>query len=112
MSSTFLKPQSESMPQKKLSTQMRAVYWVLQADSDLKQRIEPHINFETETIDWPSIFKISFGSGHRAAVGWIYSIWTDEPRPRANIFDGALSMSPNLQAAVLNALALRWGLGR
>ena len=98
--------------ERKYSVQMRAVLLILNADRRLMNSVSPFINFDTETIFWNEICKISFGSGHRAAVTWAYSIWTDELRPRANCFDAALSMTPDLQAAVLQALALRWGLAR
>jgi hypothetical protein len=89
---------------------MRAVLLVLDADPYLKQMVEPHIDFNNESIFWPQIFKIPFGSGHRAAVTFIYCIWTDELRPKSNPFGSALSMNANLQRACLQALALRWGL--
>lgn len=96
--------------QRKPSQQMRAVLCVLGADQSLLKRVEPFIDFERESIYWDQISKISFGSGHRAAITWAYGIWTDQQRPRANAFDAALSMDPNLQSAVLRALAIRWGL--
>jgi hypothetical protein len=99
-------------PGRKHSTQMRAVLHVLKTDSDLYGRVSPFINFDTETIYWHEIFRQGFGSGHRAAVTWCYGIWTDEPRPRSNCFDSALSMDSRFQVAVLEALAMRWGLSR
>jgi len=91
---------------------MRAVLHVLKADPHLYERVFPFINFDTETIYWNEIFRIGFGSGHRGAVTWCYGIWVDEPRPRSNCFNAALSMDPRLQVAVLEALAMRWGLSR
>jgi hypothetical protein len=99
-------------PQKKISTQLAAVLTIFGADAHLMRSVESFIDVERESIDWPGIFKIPFGSGHRAAVTWSYGLWVDEQRPRANCFDAALSMSPQLQLAVLEALALRWGLKR
>ena len=96
----------------KLSQQMCAVLILLSADSSLMKSVESFINLNTETINWDEIFKIPFGSGHRAAISWAYGVWTDEMRPSANLFDGALSMSPALQVATLQALAKRWGLAR
>ncbi|MCM2282838.1 MAG: hypothetical protein NDI61_13440 [Bdellovibrionaceae bacterium] len=96
--------------ERKLSTQMRAVLLIFGADKFLMESVAPFINFDTETISWDQINKIPFGSGHRAATAWAYGVWTDQPRPKSNVFDAALSMSPGLQAAVLQALALRWGL--
>ncbi len=91
---------------------MCAVLVLLSADQFLMKSVEAFINLNTETIYWDEIFKISFGSGHRASISWAYGIWTDEMRPSANLFDGALSMSPALQSAALQALAMRWGLKR
>ena len=96
----------------KLSQQMCAVLILLSADAHLMKLVEPFINLETETILWDEILKIPFGSGHHSAISWAYGIWTDEMRPSANLFDGALSMSPALQVAALQALAKRWGLAR
>ena len=96
----------------KLSQQMCAVLILLSADSHLIKSVEPFINLDTETILWDEILKIPFGSGHRAAISWAYGVWTDEMRPSANLFEGALSMSPALQVAALQALAKRWGLSR
>jgi len=96
--------------ERKPSTQMRAVLMVLNADPFLKAVVSPHVDLNLESIYWDKIFKLSMSSGYSAAIAWLYGIWTDEPRPRANIFDGALNLSPALQAAILNALALRWGL--
>jgi hypothetical protein len=91
---------------------MCAILILFSADAHLMKSVEPFITLNTETILWDEICKIPFGSGHRGAVSWAYSIWTDEMRPRTNLFDGALSMSPALQVGVLQALAKRWGLGR
>lgn len=99
-----------SKPPRKLSTQMAAVLLILNADPNLMERVKPFINLENETIFWEPILKMSLGSGHRAAITWAYGAWTDELRPRSNPFDAALSLTPNLQVAVLKALALRWGL--
>ncbi len=96
--------------QRRPSVQIRAVLMILEADPYLKKALSPYIDLNLESIYWDEIFEIPFGSGHSALVSWAYGIWTDEPRPRANVFDGSLNLSPKLQAAVLNALALRWGL--
>lgn len=96
--------------QRKPSQQMRAVLTVLEADSYFMEMVKPWIDFERETIHWDPIFKFPWSSGHRAAALFIYSIWTDELRPKSNPFDSALSLNPRLQKAVLQALAIRWGL--
>jgi hypothetical protein len=98
--------------EQKFSTQMQAVLLILDADPYLKEHIEPFIDFRNETISWEPILKMSFGSGHRAAVSWMYGLWTDELRPGSNPFDAALSMGPGLQLATLKAMAFRWGLAK
>lgn len=103
---------SNQNSQLKFSVQMRAVLLIFEADSYLKKSILPFIDIHNESIRWDQIFKMSFGSGHRAAVTFAYSIWTDEIRENSNPFEAALSMSIGLQQACLKALALRWGLLR
>jgi hypothetical protein len=98
------------IPQRKPSAQMRAVLMILEADSYLKKTVLPFVDVNRESINWEPIFKMPFGSGHKAAVTWAYAVWTDEVRMKSNPFDGALSLSPALQRAVLQALALRWGM--
>jgi len=100
---------SAQAPVRKLSQQMRAVLLIFNADPYLMSTVGPFINLETESIYWDKILKLPFGSGHKGAVRWAYGVWTDE-MPKGNCFDGALSMSPFLQVAVLEALCLRWGL--
>lgn len=73
---------------------MRAILLIFGADKFLMESVAPFINFDTETIYWDQINKIPFGSGHRAATAWAYGLWTDEPRPKSNVFDAALSLSP------------------
>ncbi len=71
--------------ERKPSTQMRAVLMVLEADPYLRQAIAPFIDLNLETIYWDQISKMSLCSGQRTVVGWLYGIWTDEPRPRSNV---------------------------
>jgi hypothetical protein len=58
----------------KLSQQMCAVLVLLSADQFLMKSVEAFINLNSETIEWDEIFKISFGSGHSAAISWAYAI--------------------------------------
>lgn len=64
-----------TLPKRKHSLQMQAVLRVLKADPYLYDCVSPFINFDTETIYWNEIFRMDFGSGHRGAVTWCYSIW-------------------------------------
>lgn len=95
--------------QRKISTQMRAVLTIFSADLYLMRLVEPHINLSTETNQWDPIFKFPLSSGHRVCAVWAYSLWTDEIRTKANPFDGTLNLDSNLQAAILKALSIRWG---
>lgn len=72
-------------PQRRLSIQMRAVLMVLEADPYLKDALSQHIDLNLETIRWDRIFQLGLSSGQSTVVGWIYGLWTDEPRPRANL---------------------------
>lgn len=96
--------------QKPMSVQMRCVFTVLDAASNLRAALSPYIDLNLESIYWERIFKLPLSSGERTLVSWIYGLWTDEQRPRANVFDGSITLPPQIQIAVLKALALRWGL--
>jgi hypothetical protein len=97
-------------PQRKMSVQMRCVLTVLEADPYLKTALSPHIDFHLESINWDRIFELRLGSGHSTVVSWLYALWVDEPRPDSNVFGGTFNLSSGLQTAILDALALRWGL--
>ena len=92
------------------SQQMRAVLTIFSADPNLMALVEPFIDLRNETITWDSIYKLSLCSGYRGAVGFAYSLWTDEIRARSAMFDNALGMNPTLQMAILEAMCVRWGL--
>jgi hypothetical protein len=93
-----------------MSVQMRCVFTILDAAPNLKVALSPFIDLSRETIYWERISKLQLSGGERTLVAWIYGLWTDEQRPRANVFDGSLNLPPQIQIAVLKALALRWGL--
>lgn len=97
-------------PAQKYSTQMKCVLLILEADKYLKDSVLPFIDLKAESINWDPILKMPFGSGHRAAVTWMYGLWVDKLPSRRDPFESAFSMSPRLQVAALKALALRWGL--
>src|ERR1035437_3747636 len=93
---------------RQLSVQMRAIIMILESDPHLKEALSPHIDLNMESIYWDKIFKLQFGPEQLTVVGWLYVIWTDELRQRVNLFDGSVNLPPRVQAAILNALALRW----
>ncbi len=94
----------------KPSQQMRAILTIFNADPNLMALVNPFIDLRNETISWDPIYKLGLCSGHRGAVGFAYSLWTDEIRARSTMFDNALGMNPVLQAAILEAICIRWGL--
>ena len=95
---------------RKFSQQMVAVLMIFSADTFLMEAVRPHINLETESIDWTSIFQLPLSAGHKAAAMWAWACWTDEQPIQGNCFDGALNMTANIKVAVLEAMCLRWGL--
>jgi hypothetical protein len=103
---------SSPVTQKPPSIQMCAVLIILSADADFEKAVLPHIEFATESIFWERIFSHPFGSGHRAALRFAYSIWADEVMAGSNPFSDCLNMDAPLKRACLNALALRWGVRR
>jgi hypothetical protein len=103
-------PFEKAQVNRRTSVQMGAVLRIFNVDHALMTAVKPHIDFENESILWDEIFALPLDSRQRAAAVWAYSIWTDKPRGRINSFDIAFSMDRPLQIAVLEALALRWGL--
>ncbi len=95
-----------------LPPELAAVLVIFNADDELRAKALPFVNVEKREIDWNGIFKNGFGSGHRAACVWAKSLWTDQAPAKVDPFDRAFSMNAPLKAAVLNALAIRWGMGR
>lgn len=89
---------------------MRAVLLIFSADRFLLEVIKPHVDCASDSIDWDQIWQIRLCAGHKAAVAFAYGLWTDQLRPKIDLFDMALSMGPGLKRACLEALALRWGL--
>jgi hypothetical protein len=102
--------EKQETPKAVLPPELKAVLTILELDDELKAKALPHVNVARQDINWNGIFENDFGSGHRACLLWAKSIWTDRSPAKVDIFDRSFSMSPRLQAAVLKALAIRWGL--
>ncbi len=96
--------------EKKVSRELRAVLRIINADEELKQKALPYISIPHETIDWDGIWKNDFGGGHSAALIFAKAIWCDKVITQADPFDRAFAMDSKLQLAVIEALAIRWGL--
>jgi hypothetical protein len=105
--------ETTDLPEKtkrRASVQMLAVLTVFSSDAHLMAQVRPFIDLDLESISWKEIFKIPLGSDYQGAIGFAYGLWTDRVQEKTNPFDAALSLSPRIQAALLQGLALRWGL--
>lgn len=89
---------------------MRAVLTIFTVDEELKRKALPFVDVERDRIDWDGILANDYGGGHGAAVKWALAIWGDCVPEGADPFGRAFAMGDPLRIAVLNALAIRWGL--
>lgn len=94
----------------KLSSELRAVLRIFRYDEELKRKALPHVDLEHQSINWPRIWENDFGGGHAAAVVWAQAIWCDQVQTKSDPFDRAFAMDTELQQAILDALAIRWGI--
>ncbi len=97
---------------KNLPTQLRAVLTIIASDDELRIKALPYVNIDRREIDWSGIFNQDFGRGHRASVVWAKILWLDETPAKVDPFNQAFSMSPHLLHAVLEAIAIRWGISQ
>jgi hypothetical protein len=93
-----------------LPRELRAVLHLFNYDRQLEAKALPHVNVERQFINWPAIWSNDFSGGHSAAIVWAKALWTDHVERKSDPFDQAFAMEPRLQAAVIEALAIRWGL--
>ncbi|HEY8269957.1 MAG TPA: hypothetical protein VIG33_03655 [Pseudobdellovibrionaceae bacterium] len=99
-----------STQQTKLSPQMCAVLRIITADQFLSDAVFRFINIQNDSIEWELIFSLDLDLGHRAAIEFANMVWNDRLKPDSQLFEDALSMSPELQRACLKALGMRWEL--
>lgn len=97
--------------QSPLPSELRAVLTILEADTELKTKALPCVDLEKREINWNKIFSQDFATGHRAALVWAKALWLDQAPVKSDPFDRAFSMDTHLRTAVVQALAIRWGLG-
>jgi len=102
-----ISPQEQK--EKTLSPEILAALIIVSADFYLQQSTKQYIDLKDQTVQWEQLFRLPLTDGHRAAIGWAYSIWNQAPHPTCNPFETASSMDSELKKAVLRALALRWG---
>ncbi len=88
----------------------RAAMAILNADKDLKRKVLPFVDFALEQIDWNDLYDESFSLKELATLVWVKAIWYNQVTTARDPFDVAYVMDCDLQNAVLEALAIRWGL--
>ena len=91
-----------------MSNQLRAVLLIAEHPA-ISHVMLPLIAIAREDIDWRSLNYGVLSGGQKAAVSWLYSIWTDGPVPKGwrDPFEGFGVMDRKLQLLVLQALATR-----
>lgn len=87
--------------------------FVLTSDSELRGKTLKLINPDLREIKWRKIFDTDFGSGHRAALYWAFSLWAgnswvDEDENQVDTMDHAYYMDEDLRRTAITALELRW----
>ena len=100
--------QTISVPVGKLSPQMCAVLRIFTTEQFLSDAVFRFVNIQSDSIDWEPIFSLDLGAGYRAAIQFAYAVWTDQLKPNSQLFEDALSMSPELQKSCLKAFGIRW----
>lgn len=89
---------------------MCAVLRIITADQVLSDAAFRHVNILADSIDWEPVLRLDLGPGHNAAIQFAYAIWSNQIRPNCQLFEEALSMSPELKRACARALSIRWNL--
>lgn len=95
-----------------------APVFVLTSDEELRRKTVHHINPARRSIDWDAIMDTDFGSGHRAALYWAFSLWAGNSWPEEtetgfgyiDTIDKAFCMDYDLRKTATLALMLRWKL--
>jgi hypothetical protein len=95
----------------KLPRELFAILRIFSADQELQRKALKHVDTERQEINWFAISQNDFGGGHMAAVIWAKALWTLENPPQSALFERALAMDDNLREAVIEGIAIAWGLG-
>ena len=91
-----------------MSRQLKAVLVIFRSCSELQIKALPFVDVRSHEIDWDTIFRQDFGSGHTAAVRWAYTIWCGGYAPGRDPFLNSLAMDDSVVCAVLAALRIWW----
>ena len=100
----------EIVNEKPVPADLRAVIHIFSADDELKGKALPHVDLKRHEVNWYSIGKNDFGSGHSAAIMWAKSIWTASQPENSDLFERSSSMDLTVRKSVIGALAIAWGL--
>lgn len=94
------------------------VAFMFAANDELWRKAASHMRSKTRDINWSKILEEDFGSGHRAAIYWAFSLWAgnswrvydenDRLVKTIDTMDEAYSMNEALRRIALDALAWRW----
>ena len=87
----------------------------LTSDSELRNKTLKHINPKHREIKWGKIFDTDFGSGHRAALYWAFSLWagnswSNKEGEQVDTMDKSYYMDETLRRTAITSLELRWGI--
>jgi len=89
--------------------------FILTSDSELRNKTAKHIDPKRREIKWSKIFDLDFGSGHRAALYWAFSLWagnswSNDEGEQVDTMDKSYYMDEKLRRTAITALELRWGI--
>ena len=93
-----------------MSRQMEAVLMIAE-NPVIRTHFLAVIDVKREEINWDDFPYGVLSGGQKAAVSWVYAIWTDGPVPEGwrDPFEGFGVMNRDLQGTVIKALMHRWG---
>lgn len=90
-----------------MSKYLRAVLVLATANPTVQAIMLPHIDVNTESVNWPPIFSSPANtSGTRALAEWTYCVWTNEIRNGRNPFDAAHLLDNGGRLKRLEAIAI------
>ena len=89
-----------------MSKYLQAVKIIIAANPDLKAKVLPYLDEDTETIYFDEIYAQDLSGGVSAAVTWIQALWTASSKGlRSDPFSRMYAMDEKLRVATVKALA-------
>ncbi len=101
--------QHNSNPVKKLSVQMCAVFRIVTADQVLSDAAFRYINILDDSIDWEPVLALTLTQAKARRFN-SPTRFGPTRSSQHQLFEEALSMSPDLKRACVKALGIRWNL--